>query len=69
MPSNLDVQIMTLLSAPPDANLLPVIKKGLLQYFTLQLTDTMATKHITVHATTVIGAVAQEVRMQCMVYL
>ena len=32
MPSNLDVQMMTLLSAPPDANLLPVINKRLLQH-------------------------------------
>lgn len=28
MPSNLDVQIITLLSAPPDANLFPVTEKG-----------------------------------------
>jgi len=27
MPSNLDVQIITLLSAPPDANLFPEVEK------------------------------------------
>ena len=32
MPSSLDVQMMTLLSAPPDANLLPVINKRLQQH-------------------------------------
>jgi len=28
IPSNLDVQIITLLSAPPDANLFPTVDKG-----------------------------------------